>query len=354
VNELLARTADLVGAKNAKERADWLIDNITSLKPGISVNYRDPIKGDRKGVVTSVEMPRAKDDFFLLGNYRLKVVFPGEERPHDLSLATLRAQEEKLFNNYWFTLDKKEWDRSAMQRRQSETLLQEFDDAPDGKVLRSQLVLQGNIFRACEMAAQEGIGFPVLYTDAEGNRQRGVLLREYITPEKVKSMPVGLDHQDVHDYIKEYLRADRPDHRERLLGGNRALAVYNTAVKNMEDGDGIALKASRDGRNMILLTPGTARRAGTLMKDGAIFDLGEANAREGSLKLKLTGTRSGMRASVEMDQVGDLLRYLQSNKHVGKFYVPNPDPDILRLLKERHISAKRQGRDVQELAAASF
>ncbi|WP_240533829.1 hypothetical protein [Aeromonas veronii] len=40
-------------------------------------------------------------------------------------------------------------------KRQAEQVMAEFDAAPDGKVIRTQYVLQGNIFRACELASKQ-------------------------------------------------------------------------------------------------------------------------------------------------------------------------------------------------------
>ncbi|WP_240533940.1 hypothetical protein [Aeromonas veronii] len=77
-------------------------------------------------------------------------------------------------------------------KRQAEQVMAEFDAAPDGKVIRTQYVLQGNIFRACELASKQKLGSPILFTDEEGNRQRAVLLKDRITPDMVKALPIGL------------------------------------------------------------------------------------------------------------------------------------------------------------------
>jgi hypothetical protein len=346
-----ARKDGLTGALNAKERADWLVANIASLRPGIQVTYNDAIKGERKGFVTSVDIPAAPEDWFLLSQYRLRVAFPGEERLQDMSLATLRAQDHGL--STLNALDPARMDKlPAGERFRVEMAMEAFDDVSDGVVLRSQLVLQGNIFRACEMGIREGIGVPMLFTDAEGNRQRAVMLRGHVTPEMVKAIPVALDAHEAYDYVCEYLNPDHPDYANRLAMAD--LRLYNTSMKNMKKGDGIALRLGRNqsryaSLSMILETPGTNSRAGRLLEDGSIFDLGKGGARHG-LGLDLNGSRNGMQATVPMAKVAALLQALQRNHHVGKFYVPEPETEILNTLKARYASER--GREADALTPA--
>jgi hypothetical protein len=349
-----ARKDGLIGAMNAKERADWLIANIASLRPGIQVTYNDAIKGARKGFVTSVDLPTVPEEWFLLSQYRLRVAFPGEERLQDMSLATLRAQDHSL--STLNALDPGRMDKiSAGERFRVETAMEDFDEVPDGVLLRSQLVLQGNIFRACEMGIREGIGMPVLFTDAEGNRQRAVMLRGHVTPDMVKAIPVALDAHEAYDYVCEYLNPDHPDYAKRLAKAD--LRLYNTSIKDMKKGDGIALRLGRNQSrhasvSMVLETPGTISRAGTLLKDGSIFDLGKESTRN-SLRLDLNGSRNGMQATVPMEKVAALLQALQRNHHVGKFYLPEPEGEILNTLKARYAAERDRSREADELELAN-
>ena len=75
------------------------------------------------------------------------------------------------------------------------------------------------------------------------------------------------------------------------------------------------------------------------MSDGSIFDLGEKSP-DHSMRLKLSGTRSHMQVDVPRDQMPDLLKRLQANRHVGKFYVPSPDHEVLKALKTRFEQQK--------------
>lgn len=355
VKEDEARKEGLVGALNARDRADWLIRNLASLRPGIQITYKDPIKGERLGYVVAADMPRDPEDAFLLSQYRLRVAFPGDERLQEMSLATLRAQETSLYASNVAPLDPDRLDTSADKWR-VEKALKVYDEVPDGVLTRSQLVLQGNIFRACEMAAREGIGMPVLYTDGDGNRQRAVMLRGSVTPEMVKAIPVALDAREVYDYVREYLDPRHRDHATRI--NSPQLRIYDSAVKQMEYGEGIEITLSRNNSRFssslrwTLTTPGTVSQAGPLLKDGRIFDIGKGSSPTG-LGLNLQGTRKAMLAQVDMNQLEPLLRALQANKHVGKFYIPEPDAEILATLKQRYAKAAERGMEVEELEHAA-
>jgi len=323
---------DVAGAKGAKERADWLLTNLDAFRPGVRLTHEDPFKGERKGVITSVELPKDKEDFFLLSKYRAKVAFPGEDRVREITLATVRTQGKDLFSGSWISLDPDKMATMPHIKRQAEQVMAEFDAAPDGKVIRTQYVLQGNIFRACELASKQKLGSPILFTDEEGNRQRAVLLKDRITPDMVKALPIGLDARDICDYIDEYLDPKHPEFRQRSMYGS--FRIYDAGVKDMKKGEGIMFEVLNGGDAFRLSIPGTKSRAGALMTDGTIFDIGQKTP-EGSLRLKLSGTKSYMQVDVDRDDLRSLMELMQRNHHVGKFYVPEPDHDVIKALKER-------------------
>lgn len=323
---------DVAGAKGAKERADWLLTNLDAFRPGVRLTHEDPFKGERKGVITSVELPKDKEDFFLLSKYRAKVAFPGEDRVREITLATVRTQGKDLFSGSWISLDPDKVATMPHIKRQAEQVMAEFDAAPDGKVIRTQYVLQGNIFRACELASKQKLGSPILFTDEEGNRQRAVLLKDRITPDMVKALPIGLDARDICDYIDEYLDPKHPEFRQRSMYGS--FRIYDAGVKDMKKGEGIMFEVLNGGDAFRLSIPGTKSRAGALMTDGTIFDIGQKTP-EGSLRLKLSGTKSYMQVDVDRDDLRSLMELMQRNHHVGKFYVPEPDHDVIKALKER-------------------
>jgi len=343
----LLEDKDAIGAKSAKERSDWLINNIEAFRPGTGLTHDDPFKGERRGVITSVQLPGVKEDDFMLSKYRAKVVFPGEERPQEITLATVRSQGHTL--SVRDSIDPAITALGYYQRREGEKVLAAFDDAPEGKVVCTRYVLRGNIFRACELASTQNLGSPILFTDENGNRQRGVRIKDRITPEMVKAMPIGLDAQDMSDYINEFLDPKHPDYQQRAI--YHGLNIYNQAVKEMTLGGGIEITTMNGGKSFRLTMPGSKARAGRLMTDGRIFDIGEKTT-DDSLQLQLTGTKSYMQAMVGREDLPLLLERLQQGKHVGKFYLPSPDQEIIKTLKERYRNENGKELEVEEVASA--
>lgn len=325
---------DVAGAKNARERADWLLAQIEAFRPGVRLAHDDLFKGERVGVITSVEYPDDIEDCFLLSKYRAKVVFPGDDRSKELTLATVRTQSKDLAAGAWFTIQPTNAGGRVMPhiKRQIEQVLAAFDDEPDGKVVRTQYVLQGNIFRACELASSQRLGSPILYTDADGDRHRAVLLKDRVTPEMVKSLPIGLDARDMAEYIEEYLEPSHWNHRARSTFGG--FQFYDSGVKDMKRGEGVMFEVLNGGQTFRLTVPGSKSRAGTLMADAAIFNIGEKTPAS-SLGLKLAGSRAHMQVDVPRSAMPLLLERLQRGHHVGKFYLPVPDHETLKSLKTR-------------------
>ncbi|WP_323025782.1 strawberry notch C-terminal domain-containing protein [Castellaniella sp.] len=331
---------DAASAKGAFERATWLIDNLDSLRPGVPVVHEDTFQGERTGIIVSVDFPRTRDELFLLSKYRAKVAFPGEDKVREITLATVRNQDQDLRRSAWQRLTP---DASAMPahvRQKVEALLKSYDSVPDGVVTRTQYVLRGNIFRACELANEQRMGSPVLFTDAEGNRQRAVLLKDRITPDMVKALPIGLDASDLCDYVDEYLDPANPKYNERSSFGE--FKFFDSGVKDMKKGDGLMFEGLNGARGFRFTIPGTKSRAGSLMSDGDIFDLGEKSSPVG-MRLKLAGTRNYMQVDVTREQLPRLLSLLQKHRHVGKFYLPTPDHQVLGVLKARY----EQGKEVE-------
>lgn len=333
---------DVAGAKGAKERADWLLTNLDAFRPGVRLTHEDPFKGERKGVITVVELPKDRGDFFLLSKYRAKVAFPGEDKVREITLATVRTQGKELSSGAWVSLDPDKMATMPHIKRQAEQVMAEFDAAPDGKVIRTQYVLQGNIFRACELASKQKLGSPILFTDEEGNRQRAVLLKDRISPEMVKALPVGLDARDICDYIDEYLDPKHPEFLQRSMYG--AFRIYDAGVKDMKRGEGIMFEVLNGGNAFRLSIPGTKSRAGALMTDGTIFDIGQKTP-EGSLRFKLSGTKSCMNVDVDRGDLRPLMELLQRNHHVGKFYVPEPDHEVIKRLKCLYMQERAKTSD---------
>lgn len=339
-------------AKRANDRMRFITTNLPYMRPGMAVEFEDQIKGKLIGYVTDVSYPHQRDSLTSLGAYQMRVVFPGESRPKSISLATLYNQDAPLFTQRTMAVDPRVKDLAVegWRRNEVDSLMADYNAALDGRVKRSAMVLSGNIYRSVELAAKNNLGRPILYTDEHGNRQRAVLMRSHITAEKIKSMPMGMDDDDVLAYIKE---SDKRLDKARLEqpGKRQAeLRMYdNSLMEGPEDG-GVVIE--RYGSNYRMRMPGTKSAAGRLMADGRIFDIG-AKTSDDSLQLGLVGTRKAMACDVQQKQLPELLKRLQSGGHFGKFYIGGLDMDVVKHLqqKNRVAAQKTAAQDISATAA---
>lgn len=322
-------------AKRADARMRYLLRAWPQMLPGTLVEFEDQIKGNIKGYVTDVSLPHSLDQVTSLGEYRMRVVFPGESRPKTISLGTLFNQDKYPTENLALRIqpDKDDKGIASYARGVYEGIMSGYNDAPDGLVTRSATVLSGNIFRSVELASQNNLGHPILYTDEQGNRQRAVLVKSHISPEKIKSMPMGMDADDVMQYIRalDAKHATKPESRYRAVP--EVLICNNALLDGPEDG-GIAITRRVAGQYTLRM-PGTKSAAGKLMTDGRIFDIG-AKTPEDSLRLKLAGTRKVMSSTVDDAALPRLMERLHQGYHVGKFYVANLDMEIIKQLQQQN------------------
>lgn len=334
INQLLdnAPKDKLLGAKASREKADWLISTIRGVRPGQFFTHSDPMQGDRIGVITAVRFPVDDQKLFMLSNYTVSVAFPGEEQTKSFTLATLRANGYTPTPNAWTDTS-----TYSMARR----MRKEFDDVPDGNLVREKWLLMGNTYRACEMAAAQKMGSPVLFTNEDGNRMRGVLLRSSVTPEMVKSVPIPLMARDVVEYEKRYVAKNG---RPNSYNGVKPLIVLDRPVmaSDNEVNDGIVIKQGTYGYMMSM--PGSKAKFGKVFSDPAIFATAKEASSASGLGIKMAGNRV-LSGSVSNDILPALVERLQKNGHVEKFYIPDLDQGIVNEIRVQYRDeAEKQAR----------
>ena len=134
-----------------------------------------PERETRRGLIVGVRPP-PPEGLHLAGHYEITLAVPGEERFKTVTLHSLLKGDYTLH-------------RDAAERR---TLLAAFDAAASGTVARRQNLLVGNLYAALQIAERDDLGRPVIYTTADGARERGILLHADWTLEVLQSKPVLL------------------------------------------------------------------------------------------------------------------------------------------------------------------
>lgn len=332
----ISKLEDALGAKSALEKSEYLIKTMDFYKAGRHVEFTDADTSDiRVGVIAEIDFPRERSQLFLLSKYRMKIAFAGDEKLTEMSLASLRARNTSLDNYARADIDP---DKTLeqyyyQQRKEIEATELEFNNAPTGLLTKQKFLLEGNIYRACEIAAEQQMGYPVLYTDVDGNRKRAVLMKEHITPDHLNALPLSMNANDTFSYINEFIKEDHPDRSEHIK--NNALQLFDSPSKSLEDGKGVKL-IWRPSRNCFDLSIcGIKSQNNNLISNSLIFDVGEKTPHD-SLAIKISGNRVCMKGVVKVEDLEKLLTRLENGKHIGKFYIPSPKLEIINELKQKN------------------
>ncbi|HII2980335.1 TPA: strawberry notch C-terminal domain-containing protein [Yersinia enterocolitica] len=334
----IALLKDAQGAKSALERSEYLIKSMDYYKAGRHIEFPDPdTSGMRVGVIAEVDFPRERSQLFFLSKYRMKIAFAGDEKLTEMSLASLRARGASLDSYIRADIDPdKTLEQYYYQQRKAiEATELEFNNAPTGLLTKQKFLLEGNIYRACEIAAEQQMGYPVLYTDVDGNRKRAVLMKEHITPDHLNALPLSMNAKDAYSYINEFIKEDHPDRSQHIQ--NNALQLFDSPEKTMADGKGLKLIWRPNNNCFDLSISGIKSQNNNLVSNSLIFDVGE-NTPYDSLAIKISGNRVCMKGGVKMADLEKLLTLLEKGKHIGKFYIPNPKLEIIKELQQKNIN----------------
>jgi hypothetical protein len=142
--------------------------------------------------------------------------------------------------------------------------------------------------------------------------------------EMVRTLPIGMDATQMCDYIELMLKK-----------GNRhenVFTFFDRPVSMMDRGNGVMFTLHKDGDKFRLTMPGTKSKAGLLIQDGSIFQI-TGKSEGDTLGISLSGSRVFMEANIALGILPEVLKRMQCNGHIEKFYLPDPDPVIISALK---------------------
>lgn len=208
-----------------EHRLKVLTDVMGSMYVGAVAKFSNDDSEVDYGIVTRVTVPENPKHIHLLGAYELAFAVPGKQNLVERTLYSL--QDDGAFRIMPKSAGA---DRDIMDR---------FDRAQAGTFKIRRLILDGNLFKAAQIAASSGIGSSVIYTDAQGNRHRGVLLSRGVDMGHLKSLAV---------------RLESPAMCASILRGCPSLALTTATGKHDRDSD---LLIAIDGGLARFEVPGT-------------------------------------------------------------------------------------------------
>lgn len=300
-------------AQRTARQFDHLQAFVSTVAPGAVVSWKAPVpqrigvdEADqddawerREGLVVRVHAP-GRDALHLAGHYELAVACPGEERLKPLTLHTL------LKGDYTLSHDPNDRDR----------LLAALDAAEAGIQTHRRHLLVGNLYAALQMAAHDDLGRPVIYTTAEGTRERGVLLHIDVTLQQLTSKPVLLR-------TVEHLQRFVEDHRD---DSGTLLVSSDTGGRPERFKRGIDFVLMLKDGAVNLIVPGAHNRNGPLLHD----------ARWQILDIPLEGNRIALEGTIPESALPNALAVLGQFK---SWYVASDYRDWYNQLADTTVDA---------------
>ncbi len=225
VEEALA--ADKPNAtRNFAARTDWLLHYLPRLVPG-SVFALDGKLGETTEVYVVTQLKIPDEQLCTPSAYEIRVRGLMDRRSRTLSLASLQSMGGTFRSEL-------AWGSSSHYDKLIGGYLTRFEQPIDARL--SKVILEGNLFRAAELAEQHRVGRAITYTDDKGVWHHALLLPVGTNLADARKMPIQVNdpqmlaalmsaHQDIS--VQDTFRFDD---RTYALNKNR----YNVQLRSFQ------------------------------------------------------------------------------------------------------------------------
>ncbi|WDK43521.1 strawberry notch C-terminal domain-containing protein (plasmid) [Xanthomonas campestris pv. campestris] len=269
VDELLAAT-EVNAVKRLRDRIDFIARTLPRCAPGALATFSGAENARTEGVMVDITLPNNEKKMHNPGQYTVLIAVPGQSQLVERSLYAL--MEDPAFS-------------TRPVGSPASGLWEAFDAAPAGLITRTRCVLDGNLFKAAQMAAANKIGSCVMYTDQHGARHRGVMLNAGIRPDHINSLRVRIETPSVASWLIQ----EHPDIQLSTNSQGEYELDRHAAIE-------------RDGPLLKMTVPGTKAWGGKYFSSEPLCELtGE-----------FAGTRAYMVARFSPDKLPEVLRILTS------------------------------------------
>lgn len=172
------RASEMNAVKLEADRLRSLTDMLILIEPGVTLSAQNE-DGELQGaVIVDVRAP-SHDEAWFPGKYQVRYLFPGDEKPREISIAGMLRQEGL----------------TVYPLRQGRDLVAypSFRHLSAGRVMVRRKILDGNLFSSVRIGVEAGFGTNLHYLDDRGIRRQGVLIpkgREAVLPQTMRSTRV--------------------------------------------------------------------------------------------------------------------------------------------------------------------
>jgi hypothetical protein len=267
-------------------------------------------------------LPENKLDLTHGGRLGLKVIIAGDDKPVTLNMIRLNEIQKQL----------EEVGKSLLLDKNigSDIYHKQIEQALNSTLLKRVRVMQNNLYKATELALENKMGIPILYTDDLGIRKRAILLKNDFSFESLKALPVKMNIDNMLKYHNEFFNTDIALNNAI---GNFAPLFASKMKENSRIGLDIVLDAC-DSENYTMIIKDVKSKAAKLFRaDHAIFSSNKEQNNVQSLNLVLTGNSASLQCNVSINQFPKLMEILRINHGINGLYLKNGSEAILKAIE---------------------
>ncbi|MCP2041109.1 hypothetical protein L1281_001703 [Neisseria sp. HSC-16F19] len=276
-----------------------------------------PLGETKTTKVVGYSFPEHGLDIAHMARTGIRVMIAGEDKVTRLNLASLHSQRMVF---------KERGEPPYLAGYNGQLCFEEeVKQALNSTRIKRVNVLENNLFKATEMALENKMGHPILYTDKDGVRQRAVLLKPEFSFDELTKLPAKMSSNKMMEYIAEYF--NRYERGERMEQGKPMF--HSRMSKHSRIGLNIAILATDSNSFQFIIHEPKSPASRQLLKDETIFE-GRKGGKSGSMGLKMVGRSDRLQCSLTQYQLRSLLDNLAEGHKFGGLYLLNGEEKILQ------------------------
>lgn len=293
---------------------------------GSYINVLNDLNEIKVGRIVGYLLPEKKIDITHGGRLGLKVIIAGDNKATTFNMIKLNHIQKELEN--------KKLDFILGKENGQNNFETQINQALNTKLLKRVRVLRNNMYKATELALENKMGYPILFTNTDGVRQRAILLNNNFTFDNLKNLPMRMNAENMMKYHKKFFHSTY-ETTDNFQNSYPMFASRMTKESQIELD--IALTASDENSYLFIINDPKSHHAKILRSDKEIFDsIGDEN--DTSLGLKLAGHFDYMSCTISADKVPDLLQLLDKNHGISSLYLMNAKNEILESFQNEDLN----------------
>lgn len=279
-----------------------VIDDLGEIKPARVIGYM---------------LPEKKSDIAHSARIGIEAIIAGDNKPTKLNLMRLHTYRQILTEKN-LKLELGENGADSFQKE-----IQRISNSTLPKQVR---VMKNNLFKATELAIENRMGSPILYTDESGLRQRAILLNNNSSFSLLNEIPIKMNAESLLSYIEEYFKNNEknvsPIFRSQMTKNSRVPLNIEFRFKSAEKGTFIIHDMKKYEHYK-------------LIEDNSIFVINNKFNEFGGLNIQLTGTNKEMKCEVETSKIAEFMRLLHKNHKLNGLYLMNAEREVIQSLRKK-------------------